>query len=65
MDRQAADCAGLPGIQRAATVCSARRTGRRTYTRIERRLQQLGMARDAIAGQMRVLLLAAAFGGQP
>ena len=36
-----------------------------TYSQTERRLQQLGVARDAIAGQMRAMLLAAAFGGQP
>jgi hypothetical protein len=37
------------------------------YTRIEIRLQRQGahLARDAIAGQLRALLLAAAFGGQP
>ena len=56
---------GLDTLQASTRALGSDSAGDATYTRIEDRLQQLGAARDAIAGQMRALLLAAAFGGQP
>jgi hypothetical protein len=56
---------GLHTLQASTRALASDSPGDATYTRIESRLQQLGLARDAIAGQMRALLLAAAFGGQP
>jgi len=56
---------GLGTLQASTRALASDSPGDATYTRIEDRLQQLGAARDAIAGQMRTLLLAAAFGGQP
>jgi hypothetical protein len=35
------------------------------YTGIEKQLSHLGSARDALAAQMRAVLLGAAFGGKP
>jgi hypothetical protein len=46
-----------------ALASAAARDGR--YGSIEGRLQRLGQARDALAGQMRAALLGAAFGGRP
>jgi hypothetical protein len=56
---------GLDTLQASTRALASDSPGDATYTRIESRLQQLGAARDAIAGQMRAWLLAAAFGGQP
>jgi hypothetical protein len=56
---------GLDTLQASTRGLASDSPGDATYTRIESQLQQLGVARDAIAGQMRALLLAAAFGGQP
>ena len=56
---------GLDTLQASTRALASDSPGDTAYTRIEGRLQQLGVARDAIAGQMRALLLAAAFGGHP
>jgi len=50
---------------RASTHALASSSARdATYTKIENALQRLGNERDAVGGQMRALLLGAAFHGQ-
>jgi hypothetical protein len=56
---------GLDTLRASTRALASDSPGDSTYSQTERRLQQLGVARDAIAGQMRAMLLAAAFGGQP
>jgi hypothetical protein len=56
---------GLDTLKASTRALASHTPGDASYSRIERRLQQLGNERDAIGGPMRDLLLGAAFGGQP
>jgi hypothetical protein len=55
---------GLDTLRASTRALASSSTGDATYTRIESQLQQLGAARDALAAQMRSVLLGAAFYGR-
>jgi hypothetical protein len=54
---------GLATLKASTRALASNSTGDATYTSIENQLAALGNARDIVAGQMRTLLLGAAFGG--
>ena len=54
---------GLATLTASTRALASKSSGDATYTRIEFQLAALGNARDFVAGQMRRLLLGAAFGG--
>ena len=56
---------GLDTLRASTRALASNAPGDATYTKIENELQRLGAARDAVAGQMRALLLGAAFAGRP
>ncbi|HWG60914.1 MAG TPA: hypothetical protein VG253_04305 [Streptosporangiaceae bacterium] len=56
---------GLNTLRASTRALASNSAGDKTYTAIEKQLQRLGAQRDAIAGQMRSGLLAAAFAGSP
>jgi hypothetical protein len=56
---------GLDTLRASTHALAGNSAGDATYTKTENALQRLGNERDAVGGQMRALLLAAAFGGQP
>jgi len=54
------DAFGLDTPRASTRALASNSPGDATYTRIENALQGLGAARDAVAGQLRALLLGAA-----
>jgi hypothetical protein len=56
---------GLDTLQASTRALASTSPGDATYTKVEGQLQQLGAERDTVAGQMRSILDAAAFDGQP
>jgi len=56
---------GLDTLRASTRALASHSGGDRVFSEIESQLVQLGTARDAIAGQMRALLLGTAFGGRP
>jgi hypothetical protein len=57
------DSFGLDTLRASTRALASNSAGDATYTGIENQLAALGDARDVVAGQMRTLLLGAAFGG--
>lgn len=56
---------GLSTLRASTTALASVSPGESVNTTIENQLTDLGQQRDAVAGHLRDLLLAAAFGGQP
>lgn len=56
---------GLDTLRASTRALASTSPGDATYTATENQLQQLGAARDGVAGQIRSLLDGAAFGHQP
>ncbi|MGP7997219.1 MAG: hypothetical protein ACLPKI_07855 [Streptosporangiaceae bacterium] len=55
---------GLDTLRASTRALASKSPGDATYNTIENQLQQLGAARDSVAGQIRAVLDGAAFGGQ-
>jgi hypothetical protein len=55
---------GLDTLTASTRALASHSAGDATYTRIENQLEHLGQQRDDVAGQMRALLLSAAFNGR-
>jgi hypothetical protein len=55
---------GLDTLTASTRALASHSAGDATYTRIENQLEHLGQRRDDVAGQMRALLLGAAFDGR-
>jgi hypothetical protein len=56
---------GVDTLRASTRALASSSPGDGRYTALENRLQQLGAARDGVAGQIRAMLDGAAFGGQP
>ena len=56
---------GLDTLRASTRALASASPGDVTYIRIENALQRLGAARDTVGGQMRAMLLGAAFAGRP
>jgi hypothetical protein len=55
---------GLDTLRASTRALASNSPGDARYTRLENELQRFGAQRDAICGQMRALLLGAAFNGR-
>ncbi len=56
---------GLDTLRASTRALASTSPGDARYNAIENQLQQLGAARDGVAGQIRAMLDGAAFGNQP